>query len=182
MLEDVMKRIIIALSVIILIFGFNSTVFCAESLKIGVVNFQKILKESSAGKMTQKQIKAKGDELQQKLQDEKKQLDEMKTTFERESLVLSPEKQQEKKREFGKKVNDFQKMQQNFAQQFKQLEIQLLNEMQKQVFAIANQIGEEEEYQIIVEKKTAGIIFYQDELDITDQIIKQYNLKVSKAN
>ena len=182
MLEDVMKKIIIALSVIILIFGFNSTVFCADSMKIGVVDFQKIVKESSAGKMTQKQIKAKGDELQQKLQDEKKQLDEMKTTFERESLVLSPEKQQEKKREFGKKVNDFQKMQQNFAQQFKQLEMQLLNEMQKQVFAIVNQIGEKKGYQIIIEKKTAGIIFYQDKLDITDQIIKQYNLKVSKAN
>ena len=177
-----MNRTIIALTVIALIFGFNSTVFCADSLTIGVVNFEKILKESSAGKMTQKQVKAKGNELQQKLQDEKKQLDEMKKTFEIESLVLSPEKQQEKKREFGKKVNDFQKMQQAFAQQFKQLEVQLLNEMQKQVFAIAKQIGEKEEYQIIVEKKTAGIIFYQDQLDITDQIIKQYNLKVSKTN
>jgi outer membrane protein len=106
----------------------------------------------------------------------------MKKTFERESLVLSPEKQQEKQREFGIKVNDFKKMQQDFAQQFKQLEIQLLNEIQKQVFEIANKIGEKEKYQIIVEKKTAGIIFYQDELDITDQIIKQYNLKVSKIN
>ncbi len=64
-----MKRIIIALSVITLIFGFNSTAFCADSLKIGVVDFPKILQESSAGKMTQKQIKAKGEELQQKLED-----------------------------------------------------------------------------------------------------------------
>ena len=177
-----MKRTIIVLSIIILIFGFNSTVFCADSFKIGVVNFEKIIKESSAGKMTQKQIQAKGDEFQQKLQDEKKQLDEMQKTFERESLVLSPEKQQEKQREFRIKVNDFKKMQQNLAQQFKQLEVQLLNEIQKQVFEIANKIGEKEEYQLIIEKKTAGIIFYQDGLDITDQIIKLYNLKVSKAN
>ncbi len=177
-----MKRIFIVLTVIILIIGFNSTGFCADSLKIGVINFEKILKESSAGKMIQKQIKARGDELQQKLQDEKKQLDEMKNTFERESLVLSPEKQQEKQREFRIKVNDFKKMQQNFTRQFKQLEVQLLNEMQKQVFSIANQLGEKEEYQLIVEKKTAGVIFYQDKLDITDQIIKQYNLKISKTN
>jgi outer membrane protein len=69
-----MKKTIIALTVIILIFGFNSTVFCADSLKIGVVNFQKILKESSAGKMTQKQMKEKGDVFQQKLQDKKNNL------------------------------------------------------------------------------------------------------------
>ena len=178
-----MRSAIFVLSIIIfLIFGFNSTVFCADSMKIGVVDFQKIVNESSAGKMTQQKIKAKGDGFQKKLQDEKGQLDEMKKTFERESLILSPEKQKEKQREFGKKVNDFKMMQQNSARQLKQLEVQLFNEMQKEVFVIANEIGEKDGYQIIVEKKTAGVIFCQDSLDITDKIIKQYNLKVSKTN
>jgi outer membrane protein len=177
-----MKKTIVALSVIIFIFGFTYPGFCADSFKVGVIDFQKILKESSAGKMTQKQIKAKGDEFQKKLLDEKNMLDEMKKTFEREALVLSPEKQQEKQREFRIKVNDFKKMQQNFTQQFKQLEVKLLNGIQKEVFEIANTLGEKEKFQLIVEKKTAGVIFYQGELDITDEIIKQYNLKISKAN
>ncbi len=177
-----MKKTVVALSVIIFIIGLTCTGFCADSFKIGVIDFQKILKESSAGKMTQKQIKTQGDEFQKKLQDEKNLLDEMKKTFEREALVLSPEKQQEKQRDFRIKVNDFKKMQQNFTQQFKQLEVKLLNGIQKEVFEIANTIGEKEKFQLIVEKKTAGVIFYQDKLDITDEIIKQYNLKISKAN
>jgi outer membrane protein len=177
-----MKKTVFILSIVILIFGFSSTVFSAESLKIGVVNFEKILKESSAGKMTQKQLKEKRDEFQLKLQNEKKQLDEMQKTFERESLVLSPEKQQEKQREFRIKVNDLKKMQQDITRQFKQLELALLNKMQKQVFEIADQIGNKDKYSLIIEQKTAGIIFKQDKLDITDQIIKQYNLNVSKTN
>ena len=176
-----MKKTVVALSVIILIFGFSCSGLCADSFKVGVIDFQKILKESSAGKITQKQIKIQGDEFQKKLQDEKKQLDEMKKTFEREALVLSPEKQQEKQRDFRIKVNDFKKMQQNFTQQFKQLEVKLLNGIQKEIFEIANAIGEKEKFQLIVEKKTAGVIFYQGKLDITDEIIKQYNLKISKA-
>ena len=122
-----MKKIIIILSAIIFSFGFISGGFCADVAKIGVIDFQKILKDSSAGKMTQKQISEKGAELQKKLQAEKIQLDELQKSFEREALVLSPEKQQEKQREFRIRVNDFKKMQEDFSGQFKQLEVKLLS-------------------------------------------------------
>jgi len=177
-----MKQMIVAISVMFFLLGFNSTVFCAESSKIGVINFQKILQESSAGKMTQKEIKAKGEELQKKILAEKKILEEMKKNFEREALVLSPEKQQEKQREFRIKVNDFKKMQQNFQAQFKQLEIKKLNEIQKQVFKIADEIGKKENFVLILEKKASGIVFFPDKSDITDKIIKEYNLKFSNTN
>ncbi len=177
-----MKRMIMALSVMIFFLGLNSTVFCAESIKIGVINFDKILQESSAGKITQKELKAKGEEFQKAILAEKKLLDEMSKTFEREALVLSPEKQQEKQREFRIRANDFKKMQQNFQNQFKKLEFQKLNEIRKQVFEIAGQIGNKESYTLVLEKKASGIVYYPNTLDITDKIIKEYNLKISKAN
>ena len=176
-----MKKTIIAVSMIISFLGFSAQGFCADVAKIGVINFQTIMKESSAGKIIQKQISEKGASLQKKLGDEKTQLDELKKSFEREALVLSPEKQQEKQREFRIRVNDFKKMQEDFSRQFKQLEVQLLNEMQKAVFEIANKMGKEEGYLLVLEKKTAGIIYHPDQIDITDQVIKKYNLKVSKA-
>ena len=176
-----MKRTIVILSMI-LFFGFIPEAFCADIAKIGVINFQKILSESSAGKITQKRITEKGAELQKKLQDEKNQLDEMKKAFERESLVLSPEKQKEKQRNFRIRVNDFKKMQNDFSKEFKELEMRLLNAIQKEVFEITDEIGKEEGYLLILEKKTAGVIYHPKQLDITDQIIKKYNLKLSKTN
>ena len=113
-----MKTTIASLSMLIFFFGFIPEVFCADVAKIGIFNFQKILQESSAGKMIQKEVTAKGNELQKKLKAEKDQLDELKKAFEREALVLSPEKQNEKQREFRIRVNDFKKMQENFAKDF----------------------------------------------------------------
>ncbi|SDU62789.1 OmpH family outer membrane protein [Desulfobacula phenolica] len=176
-----MKRAVIILSMI-LFFGFIPEAFCADIAKIGVVDFQKILSESSAGKIIQKQITGKGAELQKKLQDEKNQLDEMQKAFERESLVLSPEKQKEKQREFRIRVNDFKKMQDDFSKEFKRLEMNSLNKIQKEVFEITDEIGKEEGYLLILEKKTAGVIYHPTQLDITDQVIKKYNLKMSKTN
>ncbi|MCD4721566.1 MAG: OmpH family outer membrane protein [Desulfobacula sp.] len=176
-----MKKIILILSTFFFL-GIIPQGFCADVAKIGVINFQKILKESSAGKMTQKQITEKGNEFQKKLKTEKVLLDEMKKAFEREALVLSPEKQQEKQREFRIRVNDFKKMQETFSREFKQLEVKLLNKIQIAVFEIANEIGKEEGYMLILEKKAAGVVYHPGQLDITDQIIKKYNIKVSKTN
>ena len=175
-----MKKSILTLFVF-LILGIISQGFCADVAKIGVIDFEKILKESSAGKMTQKLIAEKGSEFQKKLTAEKAQLDEMKKSFERESLVLSPEKQQENQREFRIRVNDFKKMQETFSREFKQLEVKHLNQMQKDVFEIANVMGKKEGYLLILEKKTAGIIYHPAQINITDKVIKEYNLKSSKT-
>ena len=177
-----MKTTIASLSMLIFFFGFIPEVFCADVAKIGIFNFQKILQESSAGKMIQKEVTAKGNEFQKKLKAEKDQLDELKKAFEREALVLSPEKQNEKQREFRIRVNDFKKMQENFAKEFKQLEIKFINEIQKEVFQIIDKIGKEEGYLLILERKTAGVVYHPAQLDITDQIIKKYNLQISKTN
>ena len=176
-----MKKIIVILSVFIFL-GIIPQAFCADVAKIGVFNFQKILTDSSAGKIIQKKISAKGNELQKKLKTEKDLLDELSKAIERESLVLSPEKLKEKQRDFRIRVNDLKKMQEEFAQEFKRLEVQFINKIQKEVFEITNEIGKKEGYLLIFERKTAGIVYQPDQLDITDQIIKKYNLQVSKTN
>ncbi|NOX32518.1 MAG: OmpH family outer membrane protein [Deltaproteobacteria bacterium] len=176
-----MKRAIVVLSMMIFFFGLIPGAFCADVAKIGVFNFQRILTESSAGKMTQKQISAKGNEFQKKLKNEKNQIDELKKAFDREALVLSPEKQKEKQRDFRIRVNDFKRMQEDFAKEFKRLEVKLIKKIQKEVFQITNEIGKDEGYLLILEKKTAGVVYNPAQLDITDQIIKKYNLKVSKT-
>ncbi|CCK80162.1 OmpH family outer membrane protein [Desulfobacula toluolica] len=176
-----MKRTIVILSMI-LFFGFVSEVLCADIAKIGVINFQKILQESSAGKIIQKQTSGKHAELQKKLQDEKKQLDEMQKALNANSFVLTPEKQKEKQREFRIRVNDIKQMQDDFTKGIKQFEMDLLNKFEKEVFKITDEIGKEEDYLLILEKKTAGVVYHPTQLDITDQVIKKYNLKVSKTN
>ena len=64
-----MKKIIVILSVFIFL-GIIPQAFCADVAKIGIFNFQKILTDSSAGKMIQKEINEKGNELQKKLKAE----------------------------------------------------------------------------------------------------------------
>lgn len=177
-----MKQQKICITLIILILGLTFSAFGADVAKIGVFDFQRIINESSAGKMTRNEISKKGTEFQTKLKAEKEQLDEMKKAFEREALVLSPEKQAERQREFRIRVNDFKKMQDDFGKEFKGLEVKLLNKIQEQIFKIADEIGKKEGFLLILEKKAGGVIYHPDQLDITEKIIKNYNLNTAKTN
>ena len=159
----------------------STPVIAADVAKIGVISFDQILKESSAGKMTQQQLKTKGKELQEKLKKGKEELEEMSKSFEREALVLSPEKKKEKEREFRIRLYDLKKMQKDFATELKQMEISLINQIQKDIFEIAEKMGKDEGYLMIMEKKTAGIIYIPDQVDITDAVIEKYNAKTSKT-
>lgn len=176
-----MKRISIAGIIWIIFLGIIPAAFGAGETKIGVINFEQIMKESSAGKMNQKVLNQRGQELKDKLEKEKQTLDEVNKALERESLVLSAEKKREKERDFRIQINDFKKMQEDFANELKNLEIKLINEMQKAVFDIANEIGKKENFLLIIERKNAGVIYIADHVDITDAVIKQYNAMVSKT-
>jgi outer membrane protein len=174
-----MKRILIAIITLAFIAGFTPGVFAADVAKIGVIDFEKIIKESSSGKLTQKELKKKGDEFQGKLKKEKDSLDALSKAFEREALVLSPEKKRDKEREFRIRVNDFKKMQEDYTKELRRIEIEKINQMQKDIFQIANDLGKKEGFLLVIERKTAGVIYMPATVDITDQIIKKYNAKVA---
>jgi len=177
-----MKKIVFTISVLYLFLVFAPVVFSADAAKIGIFDFQKVLSESSVGKITQKQLTDKGNEFQGKLKTEKDKLDEINKAYEREKLVLSPEKQNEKEKDFRNRVNDFKKMQDDFAREFKQLEVQSLNKIQEDVVQLINEVGKTDGYLLIIEKKAGGVLYSLEKIDITDQIIKKYNSKAAKTN
>ncbi|RLB92263.1 MAG: OmpH family outer membrane protein [Deltaproteobacteria bacterium] len=175
-----MKRILIAIMTLVFVAGFTPLVFAADVAKIGVVDFERVLKESSAVKLTQKELRKKGEGFQGKLKKEKASLDAISKAFEREALVLSPEKKREKEREFRIRVNDFKKMQEDYTKELRRIEIELINQMQKDVFKIANDMGKQDGFLLIIERKTAGVIYMPSKVDITDMLIKKYNENAAK--
>lgn len=175
------NKTIVLLSIIIFTFIFVPLAFAVDNIKIGVFDYQKILEVSSAGKMTKKILTTKQAELKKKIADEKAALDKMQKNFEKEALVLTSEKQQEKQREFRIRVNDFKKMQNDFAQELKQLEIEHMKKIENDVLKIAADIGKANKHTVVFEKKTSGVVYNVENIDITEQIIKAYNLQLSKT-
>ncbi|MBL0717385.1 MAG: OmpH family outer membrane protein [Desulfosarcina sp.] len=152
----------------------------ANVAKIGVVNFQKIMQNSSAGKAALSQINTKRSEMEKNLKAKGAEIEGMKKKFDRESLVMSKEMRGEKEREFRIKINDIKAIEKKYEAELKEMNNKLLMKFQKDVMEIAKNIGKKEGYLLIVEKNTAGVLYSPDSIEMTDKIIKIYNDQTSK--
>ena len=177
---NMMKRI---LAVGVLSFFFlTGTSSAADVAKIGVVDFQKILEVSNAGKTAQTEINKQGKQMESDLKDKGAEIEDIEKKIERESLVMSKEVRDEKQREIRIKIGDFKALQQKYMEDFKALENRIISRIQKEVVELVQDIGKKESYTLIVEKRTGGVVYAPLSIDITDAVIQIYNTQTPKSN
>jgi len=157
---------------------FACPAFAADIAKIGVVDFQRILTESEAGKDIQAQLQKKGREMETDIRELGNEIETLREKLNQESMVMSRKKREEKQRELDIKKYDFQSKQKQYQSQLRELENKLLEKLQTEVFSLAEKIGKKEGYLLIIEKSAA--IYYPSSIDITDRLIERYNESYSE--
>lgn len=152
----------------------------ADVAKIGILNMQRILTASDPGKTAQAEIKKQRDKMLQDLKEKGAEIDALGKQFERESMVMSKEKREEKEREYRIRINDFKTLEKRYNTQSQSLQKSLLNKIVKDVFALAEQIGKNEGYLLII--RSESVMYSPDSIDITDELIKQMNDSFAKKS
>jgi len=147
-----------------------------EVNRIGVVDFQRIFQSSEGGKKVDAKIKDDYKNMLADLQEKKKEIDELRSQFERESLVMDSTMREEKQREIRIVTNDFTASENRFSKSMQDLQNKLTNRLRKEILRLVEKIGKEEGYTLVLDK---GVVAYSiSSIDITDQLIPM----VSAAN
>ena len=152
----------------------------ADVAKIGVIDFQRVLETSSAGKASQAEITKHGKAMEVELKKNQKELEEIKKRIDREALVMSKEMRVEKEREFRIKINDFRMLEKKFKQEINNLNKRLVGRLQAEVFALVEEVGKKEGYLLVVEKTEGGVVYAPNTIDITDKLIQLYNTQFAQ--
>jgi len=168
---------------------FVATVFCfcllassygADVAKIGIVDFQRILKTSSAGKKATAEINNQGKKIEANLKKKGEEIEATKNKLEREALVMSKEMREEKEREIRIKINDFKSVQKRYVAEFKEHEKKLVGRIQEELLTIIEETGKQEGFLLILEKREAGVMYSPNTIDITDRLIQKYNVNFAR--
>jgi outer membrane protein len=152
----------------------------ADVAKIGVANLQRILETSNQGKSAQEKIKTQKDQMELELKQKGGEIEELRKQLERESMVMSKEKREEKEREIRIKLNDFKSLQKRYRSQLQSLEKKLVNALLKEVSTLVEEIGKKEGYLLII--NNAGVMYSPNSINITDEVIKQLNARFAKKS
>ena len=158
---------------------FSKFSLAADVAKIGVIDFQKVLETSAAGKAIQAELKAKNEKMAVDRQKKGSEIEKISKRLERESMVMSKEMREEKEREQRIKVNDFKTLQKRYRAELQKLQVQLMQQLQSDVTAITQEIGKKEGYLLIMDKR--GVIYAPNSVDLSDKLIQQLNQISAKA-
>ena len=156
------------------------SVNAADVAKIGVANLQRVLETSNQGKSAQEEIKKQKDQMEVELKQKGGEIEELRKQLERESMVMSKEKREEKEREIRIKINDFKSLEKRYRAQLQNLEKKLVNALLKEVSSLVGEIGKKEGYLLII--NNTGVLYSPNSIDITDQLIKQLNARHAKKS
>ncbi|MBW2471443.1 MAG: OmpH family outer membrane protein [Deltaproteobacteria bacterium] len=152
----------------------------ADVAKIGVANVQRILETSNQGKSAQDEIKKQKDKMELELKQKGGEIEELRKQLERESMVMSKEKREEKEREIRIKLNDFKSLQKRYRTELQNLEKKLVNSLLSEVSALVEEIGKKEGYLLII--NNAGVMYSPKSINITDKVIKELNARFAKKS
>jgi outer membrane protein len=151
---------------------FTSAAVAAE-FKVGVVDMQKAIQTSTAGKKAKKEVEG---DFEKKKKDLKKKEDDLKKRveeFEKKQAVLSDKVRQEQQVDLQKDMMQFReevsKSQVTIQQRERELTKPILEKLQKVILEIAK----EKDFSIVLEKAEQSVMFAKTELDITDEVIKR---------
>ncbi|MGD9042436.1 MAG: OmpH family outer membrane protein [Desulfobacterales bacterium] len=160
-------------------FGLNSA-DAADVAKIGILNMQRVMSASDPGKAAQAEIKEQGDKMLQDLNEKGAEIDTLRKQFERESMVMSKEKREEREREYRIRINDFKTLEKKYKTESQELQKRLVNKIIKDVYALAEEIGKNEGYLVII--RSDSVMYAPDSIDITDELIKKMNDNFAKKS
>jgi outer membrane protein len=157
--------LVLSLVVVSLAFGADA--------KIGVINLEKILKESEAGKSAENEIVGEVQRMENDLKRKSDDINALQKQLESDGGVMSKEAREEKKWDLDKKINEAKSLQKKYGGQIQELRTKNLNQIRQGLLPIIQEYGQKENYTVIIDNM--GVIYAQQGSDITDKIIKLYN-------
>jgi outer membrane protein len=147
---------------------------------VAVIDVDQLVQNSAAGKESMTRLKKVQDEkvaerkkMTEDLQALQKQLEAQRATLS-EAKVADLQKQIEDRGIALRRFDD------DAQQQLEEAKRKELGALEKQLMPIIQELGREMKLQLIFNKFQSGLVFADESLDITDQVLRRFNTKVTK--
>jgi outer membrane protein len=176
-----MKRIVVPALVSMVVLSGVVLAQEAPKLTMAVIDVQQVVSESAAGKETMTRLRklqddkvAEGRKKAEDLEGLRKQLATQRATL-TEAKVADLEKQIEDRQV------ELQRFSDDTKQQLAEAQRREMEALEKQIMPIINELGRELKIQMIFNKFQSGLVYADDAVDITEQVVRRFNTRVTAA-
>jgi len=148
-----------------------SPLACAEDLKVGVVNSDRILRDSQPARAAMQKLEAEFSKRDKDMQEMGARLKTAAERFEKDGPIMSESDRVRRQRELAEMDREFQRKQREFREDFNQRRNEELQGLLERTNRIIRQIAEQEKYDLIVQEA----VYFNPRIDMTERVLRALN-------
>ena len=151
----------------------------AQSLKIGVINVERLVQESALGKEAFNRVKRLNDQKKEEGDKLQKEIRDLEQKLADQGSALADDKRETLQKTYQEKAIAFKRFQDDATRELDTAQKKELGELERRVFPVINQVGKDKGYTMIFNKFQAGLLYADDGVDLTDEVLKVFNTTVA---
>ena len=143
----------------------------AQELKIGVVNPERLLRESTPARAASQKLEAEFSKRAKEVEDMGVRLKGMAERFEKDSPVMTESDRTRRQRELAELDREYQRKQRELREDLNQRRNEEMQGLVERSNRIIRQIAEQEKYDLIVQEA----VYFNPRIDITERVLRALN-------
>jgi outer membrane protein len=167
-----MKKVLVG-SLLFLLSITALPVFAAEA-KLGTVDMQKILLLSDSGKDAKEQLALKAAKYEAEKNVKEEELKKLKNDLEKQSVLLSESARGAKEKDYQQKLKEYQRFLKDAQDDLQAKNDEFTNRIVDEIVKVVQEYGKKNGFTFIF-VKNESMIFMDDRIDLTDELLKQFN-------
>lgn len=144
-------------------------------LKVGVVDLQKAMEMTEDGQKAKDMFKKQVEKIQQDLKTRQDELNTLKADLDRQSSLLSEDARYQKEKTYQDKLKDFKRLYEDYQEEMRRKDSELSEKILRSLVAIVESVGQEQGFDIILEKTQSAVLYKSNKVDVTDAVIQKAN-------
>lgn len=143
---------------------------------IGVVEPQRVLNETDAGKKVMESLSTFAKSRQGVIELEEKELRRMEEDFMKQASVLSANAKKEREEQFRRRMMEYQQKAQQMNREVQEKQKDSLEGFRGRIEKVVARVAQQMGLALVVEKgKGSPTVYYDASLDITNRVIEEFN-------
>ena len=150
------------------------TIPAMAETKLGTVDMQKILLLSDAGKDAKEQLSVRAAKYEAEKNVKEEDLKKLKGELEKQSVLLSETARGAKEKDYQQKLKEYQRFLKDAQDDLQAKNDEYTNKIVDEIVKVVQEYGKKNSFTYIF-VKNEGMIFMDDKVDQTDELLKQFN-------
>lgn len=145
----------------------------ADDIKpFGVIDSARIFEEYEAARDVKQQMEKFYRDMENEVKDRQRELLRMQDDYLSQQMLLGEAARAQREQELEQAKNEYLRFQQQVEERIQQEQSTKLGEIIQQVTTIAERIGKEEGFGIIVDMAAFSVLYVDDQVDLTNRVLE----------